>query len=496
MSKQDTATEIARLQAEIASLRGENQELRLEKEKFLQTFCNNQAMMIITDAEGTILDVNSVCQPTTGYTREELLGQSIVAMGFYDNQQERQLILDHLQEHRTLRNYEKKLRKKSQEIAHVLFSCSAIGVNGREMIISSLIDITAQKKVEEALRQSLRILNQMFNRAPLAMIVTTVKDRTILEVNEAFLKINGQVRQDVVGRSDMHLQAWAKPNDLYEYFDILLREGSIENYETEFVVANGQIHTVLLSGALIFYQGQECILTIFNDITELRNFQREMSRLDNLYVIGQMSTSIAHEIRNPMTVVRGFLQMMQLEERYQQDKEIITLIIEELDRTNEIITNFLSLAKKSHLDIKRADLNDHIHALLPLLTVDALKNGVTIQAELGAVIPVMLDQSEFRQLLLNLVRNGIEAMPEGGRLTIRTSDGSEGLNLEIVDSGGGIPPEIMARIGTPFLTTKSGGTGLGLAVCYSIAERHKANMRIKTSPAGTMVTIVFPPASI
>lgn len=494
MTKLELEAQLAKLQIEVGELHSENQELRLEKEKFRQTFYNNQAMMIITDFDGEILDANIVCQQITGYTREELRGKSIVKMGFYESLDERKAFLDLLLEQHAVRNLKKTLRKKSGDITHVLFSSSVIYINDRRRIVSSIIDITEQKKTEEALRDSLKFVNQMFNRAPVAMIVTNAGDRTILEANESFLKTHGLERHEVVGCSDVHLGIYGQPEYLGEYFDIIQREGMVENYETEYVLAGGEVRTVLLSGALINYQGQDCILTISNDITELRKFQQEMSRLDSLHIIGQMSASLAHEIRNPMTVVRGFLQMFQFEERYQEDDEVIKLIIKELDRTNDIITNFLSLSQKSHIDIKKSDLNDHIHSVLPLIIVDALKNGITVQAELHAEAPVMLDQGEFRQLLLNLVRNGVEAMPEGGRVSIRTYQSLRGICMEVEDHGGGIPADILARVGTPFLTTKTTGTGLGLAVCYSIAERHKASIKITTSPAGTVVQVLFPPA--
>jgi signal transduction histidine kinase len=111
---------------------------------------------------------------------------------------------------------------------------------------------------------------------------------------------------------------------------------------------------------------------------------------------------------------------------------------------------------------------------------------------LGKIPKLYLDEKEIRQLLLNLVRNGLEAMDAGGTLTIQTMLDEDGVILVVKDQGKGIPPEVLEKIGTPFMTTKAGGTGLGLVVCYTIAKRHQANINIDTGENGTAFFIRFP----
>lgn len=220
--------------------------------------------------------------------------------------------------------------------------------------------------------------------------------------------------------------------------------------------------------------------------------QKEIDRLDRLNLIGEMAASIGHEVRNPLTTVRGFLQHFSRKEEFQSYTETFGTMIEELDRANEIITEFLTLAKNRKVDLIKIDLNQIVMKLIPLMQADAIIRGITIVAEADSMPQLLLDEKEIRQLVLNLVRNAIEASDNGGVVKIRTRVERQKPILEIVDNGKGIPPAILDKLGTPFLSTKVQGTGLGLAVCYRIAERHSAFIRIASEESiGTTIQVIF-----
>lgn len=230
---------------------------------------------------------------------------------------------------------------------------------------------------------------------------------------------------------------------------------------------------------------------------DFRQLELEMTRFDRLSIVGELAASIGHEVRNPMTIVRGYLQMFQRREVFAKYLEQINTMIEELDRANTIITEFLSLAKNRTVQIKPGNLNDVILSLLPLLEADAFRRGHEIQTELGCIPENDFDEKEIRQLVLNLVRNAFEAMEQGGKVIIRTYPEDSKLVLAVQDTGPGIPPEIKEKLGTPFVTTKDTGTGLGLPVCFRIAKEHGADLKVDTSAAGTTFSLYFlPPALI
>ncbi len=226
-------------------------------------------------------------------------------------------------------------------------------------------------------------------------------------------------------------------------------------------------------------------------VSERGRMIEDMARLEKLNLIGEMAAGIAHEIRNPMTTVRGFLQMLAGKEDALGQRDFYDLMISELDRANSIITEYLLLARNKPIELKRLNLNKTIEALAPLLVADAVNMDKEVEFFLGEVGDLYLDEKEVRQLLLNLSRNGLEAMSPGGKLTIRTWIEKNKLVLAVEDEGKGIPSDMLKKLGTPFLTTKENGTGLGLAVSYSIAARHKAGIKVESSPKGTKFFVRF-----
>jgi signal transduction histidine kinase len=232
-------------------------------------------------------------------------------------------------------------------------------------------------------------------------------------------------------------------------------------------------------------------LVMISDVTERKNLELQMARLDRLNVVGQIAACIGHEIRNPMTSVRGFLQILAQNDLYQQDIEHFELMIEELDRANCIITEFLSLARNKTLELKNHDLNNIVQSILPLINAEALVQDKVVQVYLQEIPSLLLDEGEIRQLLLNLARNALDAMPPNKRLTIQTYREGEEVVLAVRDQGQGIHPDILREIGKPFVTTKKDGTGLGLAVCFSIADRHNAVIEVESSQSGSTFYVRF-----
>ena len=218
----------------------------------------------------------------------------------------------------------------------------------------------------------------------------------------------------------------------------------------------------------------------------------EVARLDRLSLIGQMAAAIGHEIRNPLTTVRGYLQFFSQKTQFAALISQFDLMISELDRANSIISEFLSLAHNRAITMKPCNLTAIVKAFEPLIHSDALLHGLSLIVNVQAVPDTLLDEKEIRQLLLNIARNGLEAMQPGGCLCIETYIDGKDVALSVTDQGRGIDPDLIAKLGTPFLTTKQTGTGLGLAVCYSIAHRHRAKIDFLTSPGGTTCIVRFP----
>lgn len=239
------------------------------------------------------------------------------------------------------------------------------------------------------------------------------------------------------------------------------------------------------------YPYQEGLTVFFRDITESKRQQQELGRLERLNLIGQLAAGISHEIRNPLTTVKGFLQFFGSKSQYISDKEYMELMISEIDRANTIITDFLSLAKANSENMRFQNINDVINKVLPMLQADAYNNNKEVIVDLHPLPNISVNENEIKQLILNLVRNGLEATDEHGQVTINTFLDEDKVVLAIKDQGKGIPQEIQEKIGTPFFTTKDSGTGLGLAISMGIAQRHGAVFEFKTGSQGTIFYTMF-----
>lgn len=256
--------------------------------------------------------------------------------------------------------------------------------------------------------------------------------------------------------------------------------------------------------ALCAYQLTDCeaheVIDLVNNhqfsFIECRNDWKcskgSMAKFDRLRLVGQMAASVAHEIRNPMTSVKGFLQLLQSKDDFKAYQDYFALMLEELDRANDIITEYLSLARERGTNPQMYNLNDILTSLLPLLQADALKEDKEIVCHSGEIVDLHIDPREIRQVILNLARNGLEAMNQGGVLEFSTYMEDEKVVLEVKDTGSGIPEEILSKLGTPFLTTKESGTGLGLSISFNILESYRAHVTVNSSSSGTTFKISFP----
>ena len=233
-------------------------------------------------------------------------------------------------------------------------------------------------------------------------------------------------------------------------------------------------------------------VALYQDITELENLRSEMGNIERLNLVGQMAASITHEIRNPMATVRGFIQL--LSEQADKGKEgYYSIILNELDRANGIITDFLSLSQSRVLEMNECNLNEIIKELQPIIMADTNIKGQYFELLLDERLPnLLLNKKEIKQLLLNLARNGTEAMTSGGKLIISTRLLDNQVELLVTDTGSGISQEKIGRIFEPFFTTKERGTGLGLSVTKSIVDKHHGQIRINSNSGdGTTFIISF-----
>jgi two-component system, sporulation sensor kinase E len=347
------------------------------------------------------------------------------------------------------------------------------------------------EKVCDELRATEERFTKVFHANPHIMFVISAVDQRYYMVNDEFVKTTG-CNTEIVGRRIDAISLISSPCQ-DEIIQILIDKRSIQDMDICFKLKSTQERDGLLSAEIIDISGESHYLFIITDITERKHFEfaKELAHLDRLNLVGQMAASIGHEIRNPMTTTRGFLQYLQQKDEYVHHREYFNIMIEELDRANSIITEFLSLAKDKRVEKKPRSLQAVIEPLKNLIDANVALVGKHILYELRPCPHVLVDENEVRQMLLNFVQNGLDAMAPGGTLTIKLYTEEQYVVLAIQDEGSGIAPRLLEKLGTPFFTTKEQGTGLGLAVCYSIAARHNAKIKLETGDKGTTFFVQF-----
>ena len=236
------------------------------------------------------------------------------------------------------------------------------------------------------------------------------------------------------------------------------------------------------------------VIGVFRSAEELMKMEQSVSRAKNLAALGVLSAGMAHEIRNPLTSIKGYAQFIKSE--LGENNELtddVSVIENEVDRLNGILTNFLEFARPEKPNLKSEDANAVINRVVLLVKRDMLPDNISIETELSRIPKIYIDEGQIERVIINLILNSIQAMPDGGIIKLITEkDKDNYVNIIVEDNGAGIPKENYEKIFEPFFTTKNKGTGLGLAICSRIIENHGGFIEVtSTVNKGTKFTVKF-----
>jgi two-component system sensor histidine kinase PilS (NtrC family) len=234
------------------------------------------------------------------------------------------------------------------------------------------------------------------------------------------------------------------------------------------------------------------LLIVFQDLTELRRIEKELDSIDHLATLGRLSAQLAHEIRNPLSAMRGSAQMLVGDTAGAPGERLAKLIVREADRLGGLVEGYLKLARPPPPQLQPTRLDAVVRETLELLRADPAFAGVQVDEHLEP-LEAVCDAGQLKQVLINLLRNAAQAISgvKGrGRIRIRVTSGADGPVLEVWDSAGALAPEDRQRIFEPFFTRARGGTGLGLSTVHSIVHAHGGTVSVDSSPAtGTTFSV-------
>jgi len=249
-----------------------------------------------------------------------------------------------------------------------------------------------------------------------------------------------------------------------------------------------------LSSSLIVLATLIVIIYLIENMNEQIEMKHELIRMEKMNVVSQLAASVAHEIRNPMTSVRGFMQLMLKENLTKEQQMYINISIDELDRAQGIINQYLALAKPQIDHYETIDLTSVIQQTIDVMHSYATLNSIHISQQVESSLEVEGLKLEIQQLLINIIKNAIEAIKSEGEIWIDATKNTDGfVSIRIKDNGIGMTEDQLKKIGSPYYSTKEKGTGLGLSVCYQIVKQMGGKIRIKSElKKGTCFIINLP----
>jgi PAS domain S-box-containing protein len=356
--------------------------------------------------------------------------------------------------------------------------------------------ITERRQVEAALRQSEEKFSKAFRASPSAIMISTLAEGRLIEVNDSFLQLYGGSLAEVIGQRSVDLNLWAAPEYWVEMVEQIRRAGAIYNREYTFRTQQGEPRFILFSAELINLDSEECLVSVANDITERKQAEEALERLAE---IGELAAMIVHEVRNPLTTVMMGLNSLRSLALSEQSQLRLTLAVEEAERLQRLLNEILQYTRCQKLQAEQLELNALIQNMLTAIQEMPVAQSRQIEFTPGQPVCVLVDRDKLKQVFINLISNACEAIAVGETVSwkIEICFQQKLVYIQIYNQGEPIPPAVLANLTKPFFTTKSNGNGLGLAIVKRIVEAHRGTLLIESTAeiGGTQVTVILPSVS-
>ena len=376
-----------------------------------------------------------------------------------------------------------------------------------------------RKESEDALRLSEDKFSKLFHSNPDWVIISSLHEGRYIDVNDAFLRMTGYNREEVIGHTSLELNIWVEPEERKAMIPILLKDGRISNHDVRFRIKSGQIRFMLRSAALIDFGGEAAIISVSKDITERmraetekKALQAQLLQAQKMESVGTLAGGVAHDFNNLLTSILGHtdLAMMHSSSPSERIHADLKAIERSALRAAELIRQLLAFARRQTIAPEVVDLNDRVSGVLEMLQRLIGKYIHLVWKPGDCLWPVKFDPSQIDQLLEILCVNARDSISAVGKVTIETKNttlddaycavnqgfiSGEYVMLTVSDDGSGMSKEVLDRIYEPFFTTKEvgKGTGLGLATVYGIVKQNDGFMYVSSEPGnGSTFKVCLP----
>ena len=364
-----------------------------------------------------------------------------------------------------------------------------LGVGG----FLSVIYAQSYRLTRRSLQDTSAFADEVVTNLPVGLIATD-RNTKIAFFNAAAEKITGIRFEDARGKD----AGEALPGNWCGLEETLMQGHPVLEQEMECSFSNRKTVPLSVSASRIVNEDGEFVgnIIILRDLGEVRRLQEEVRRKEKLAALGRLAGGVAHEIRNPLSSIKGLATYFGSKfAEESEDRKAANVMVREVDRLNRVVSELLELARPSELKLKHTDINALLAHSVRLVQQDAQAKNIEINLSTGNDVPlIQADADRLSQCLLNMYLNAIQSMDPGGILSVKSFPGENGtVKVEIGDTGKGISPNDLKRIFDPYFTTKPSGTGLGLAIVHKIIESHQGNIQVdSTLGKGSVFSIVLP----
>lgn len=376
-----------------------------------------------------------------------------------------------------LKQFSSPLRRQGMQIILLAIVTLLVGAGGA----LSFMTLKGLKGSQLRLGKIRAFTDNLVSSLPMGLIGTDNLGK-VQVYNRAAKEIIGILEADVLGKIPQE----SLPIELGSFFS---------NGQTS-IDADNILHEIILPGkvkseeqkilqlGLIVVHDQDGKFAgetlLIRDFTEIRRLEKELQRSERLAALGKVAAGVAHELRNPLSSIKGLAVLLRKTfSSGSKDAETADILVREVERLNRSIGELLDYAKPAQLDRRPENIGEILEKTISLVAMDAESYHIRVSREISPVLPVVsIDRDKLKQVFLNLLLNSIQAMPDGGELTVIALQDQDCIKVTVRDSGCGIAPTNLAKVFDPYFTTKSDGTGLGLAMSAKIVEEHGGKIKI------------------
>ncbi|WP_240415174.1 PAS domain-containing sensor histidine kinase [Paenibacillus periandrae] len=474
-------------------------ELRKTKDRLESLIQNNADAIWVIDLEDQVIEANAAFESMFQWSLEEIVCADLVLLIVPDHLKDSvRMNLNQVKSGHSVIGFETVRLRKDGNLIEVSGTLSP--VRDEQGLIVGIMgmyrDISERKRVVQELNAAKDQLESFIDHNVDPIVIVNLEEK-VSRVNHAFEKVFGWSAAEIIGLSILKLPIMLP--DLSPQMDmrqkVFKSDEPLTGYETVRRRKDGTVIPVMLS-SFGMRDEQDHIhgwAVILRDITAQKQAEELVINSKKLSIAGQLAAGIAHEIRNPITAIKGFVQFMQSGSL--QKQIYFDIISSEIERIEMILSELLILAKPQSVQYERKDIRILIGQVTTLLGTQAIMNNVQIDTEFELETTYILcDENQLKQVCINFIKNAIEAMPKGGTIVIQLkSKDRKNLLLRFIDHGFGIPEHILSRLGEPFYTTKEKGTGLGFMVSKKIIENHQGSIEVFSKEhEGTTVEVTLP----